>query len=237
MENNGCIICGADLIYTEKAEPMQCSICKNVFPSNAKCENGHFICDTCHGKDGFELIEQVCILSKSTNPIELAVFIMGNPKIKMHGPEHHFLVPAVLLTAYYNKTNNNALLHEKLQVAKERASIIPGGFCGFCGNCGAGVGTGIFMSLILDSTPLANQEWKLCNLMTSQSLKQIADNGGPRCCKRDTFLALETAIDFVAEHLNEKLDKPPITCSFFKQNKECRKTECKYFPAPDRQAI
>lgn len=27
---------------------------------------------------------------------------MRNPKLKIHGPEHHFLVPAVLLSSYYN---------------------------------------------------------------------------------------------------------------------------------------
>jgi hypothetical protein len=32
----------------------------------------------------------------------MALNLMKNPQIKMHGPEHHFLVPAVLLAAYYN---------------------------------------------------------------------------------------------------------------------------------------
>ena len=32
----------------------------------------------------------------------MAIEIMKSPMINMHGPEHHFLVPAVLITSYYN---------------------------------------------------------------------------------------------------------------------------------------
>jgi len=41
------------------------------------------------------------------------------------------------------------------------------------------------------ANPLSGLEWKMCNLMTAQSLKEIAMHGGPRGCKCDTFLALK----------------------------------------------
>lgn len=230
MASGGCIICGSDLIYLNESESLQCSICKETFLSNARCVQGHFICDHCHELDGFELIQQICLKSSSTNPVELANLIMSFPEIKMHGPEHHFLVPAVLITTYYNKTEKPGLISEKLNKARERAKNIHGGFCGFYGTCGAGVGTGIFMSLILNCTPLSKEEWKLSNLMTSKSLLEIANYGGPRCCKRDTFLSLETSVDFVEEHLNIKLDKSTVKCKFFERNKECKNQECKYYP-------
>jgi hypothetical protein len=49
-----------------------------------------------------DLIESFCVSSKSEDPIELGLILMRNLIVKMHGPEHHFLVPAVPLTAYYN---------------------------------------------------------------------------------------------------------------------------------------
>lgn len=230
MAKNGCIICGADLVYLSKSELMECSICKKECLSNAKCINGHFICDSCHEKDGFDYILQFCRNSITTNPAELANAIMGNPKIKMHGPEHHFLVPAVLLTSYYNKTGEPDLITEKLKVAKERAQNILGGFCGFYGNCGAAVGTGIFMSIILNANPLSGEEWGLSNLITAETLLKVANNGGPRCCKRNTYLALKIAVDFLKTHQNIALDIGEIKCRFFAQNKECKKKECKFFP-------
>lgn len=230
MAENGCLICGADLVYLDEAEEMECSICGKTLMSNAKCENGHFICDACHAADGFTIINRYCTNSKTINPVLLATTIMKHPKIKMHGPEHHFLVPAVLISAYYNKIGSPNLIPEKLEKAKERSMKIPGGFCGFCGNCGAGVGTGIFISVVLNSTPVAQNEWRLSNLITAKSLLDIANNGGPRCCKRDTYLSLETAICFVKEELDVELDSSVIQCEFYTYNKECRKKECLYYP-------
>lgn len=230
MTIKSCIVCSSDLIYQDRSELLECSICKMSYNSNAKCKNGHFVCDACHEMEGFDYIRQFCVNSKSSNPIELASLIMDNPKIKMHGPEHHFLVPAVLITSYYNKTGKQEFIHKKLEIAKERAKNILGGFCGFYGNCGAGVGTGIFMSIILNCTPLSKEERRQSNLITSQSLNVIALNGGPRCCKRDTYLSLETAIRFTYENLKVQLGSSEIVCKYIKKNKECIKRECKYYP-------
>jgi len=230
MVGDGCLICNSALVYLEKSEAMKCSVCKKEFFSNAKCVKNHFVCDTCHEKEGFDYIETLCCNSASTNPIELANAIMKNPKIKLHGPEHHFLVPAVLIATYYNTIGESAMIKGKMEIAKERAKNILGGFCGLYGNCGAGVGTGIFMSAILNSTPLSKEEWKLSNLITSKSLCEIAMNGGPRCCKRDTFLSIETALKFVEENLNVHLDYSEIVCNYYQRNKECKQKDCKYFP-------
>ncbi len=228
MDSDGCLICNSGLQYSENSFIAVCEFCKKSFDSNTKCSNGHFICDACHQSSGFEIIDHMCKNSKSTNPAELATLIMNSPKINMHGPEHHFLVPAVLLTAYYNKIGNPEMISEKLKIAKDRSKKILGGFCGFYGNCGAGVGTGIFMSIVLNCTPLSKNEWKLSNLMVSQSLHDIAMMGGPRCCKRDTYLSIEKALEFVHEHLNIKLDGYNILCNFSERNKECITKECKY---------
>jgi hypothetical protein len=105
-----------------------------------------------------------------------------------------------------------------------------GGFCGFYGACGAGVGTGIFLSLILKTTPLSGLEWQLCNQITSDSLRVIAESGGPRCCKRDSFLALQTAVVFLKEKLDIILPmREVIQCEFSDKNKECLKTACTYY--------
>lgn len=227
---SGCIICGSDLNYREETSNFTCSVCSGTFRSNVQCAQGHFVCDNCHRADALEYIEQYCRNSSGKNPLQMAVEIMKNPKIKMHGPEHHFLVPAVLLTTYYNTTGSRELLDKKLPIAKERAQKVPGGFCGNCGNCGAGVGTGIFMSIITETTPLSGETWKLANLMTAKSLEAIALHGGPRCCKRDVSQAIETAVDFVQKNLNVSMAINPILCEFSEKNKECKKQDCKYYP-------
>lgn len=229
MENrNGCLVCGKDLVYSAGDSSRTCYYCKEVFQSNVGCADDHFVCDNCHSKSGIDLIDTYCNHSDSVNPIEMATQIMHSEKIKMHGPEHHFLVPAVLITAYCNMLKDPSK-QSKIEIARKRAEKVLGGFCGTHGNCGAGVGTGIFISIITNSTPLAKDEWKLSNLMTGKCLVSIAELGGPRCCKRDTYLALSEAITFLEEKFQITLESSGIRCGFSGYNKECLKADCIYF--------
>lgn len=227
-----CIICGQELVYFEEEKEVECVYCHKTFKSNVDCLDGHYICDLCHSMDAIGLIENYCVETERTNPIEMAIELMKNPSINMHGPEHHFLVPAVLLASYYNSWDKKDIKIKKLAVAKMRAEDIKGGFCGFYGNCGAGVGTGIYISIITGATPLTKESWGLANLMTGTALVSIAKLGGPRCCKRNIFVSIEEATRLTNEHFNIKFydyeNYSPI-CSFKSINRECLKIKCPYF--------
>jgi hypothetical protein len=155
---------------------------------------------------------------------------MKHPSVKMHGPEHHFLVPAVLLSCFLNKTGQRDQLEEKLAQAEKRSGFIHGGFCGSHGNCGAAVGTGIFMSIATGSTPLSTKGWRQSNQITAESLMSVALHGGPRCCKRDTYISLNRAVDFIEKELEVKLGKEEnISCEFSHLNKQCLLDECQFY--------
>jgi hypothetical protein len=226
---SGCLLCGQEMVYLAQTQSQTCVYCGQTFESNARCAQGHFVCDTCHGAEANDLIEQYCLQTALTDPVEMAVNLMSHPSVAMHGPEHHFLVPAVLLAAFYNQ-NPDENREVKLKQARKRAEGVRGGSCGFCGNCGAAVGTGIFISLVTGATPLSKQEWKLSNLMTAESLLSIAEHGGPRCCKRDTFLSLQSAQAFLQHRFGSRLEMTsPIHCDFNSLNKECLKSDCPFF--------
>ena len=209
---------------------MKCSYCELDFISNVKCVWGHYICDDCHAYDAVEVIRNVCLSTKSVNPVLIAQRLFEHPSVKMHGPEHHYLVPAALLAAAKNTDGDSMNLKQALKVAEHRSANILGGFCGFYGCCGAAIGTGIFISAYTQATPLSKEGWSNANLMTSKSLEKIARLGGPRCCKRDTLLAIETAIDFFEEKYHVQLEKEEkIHCSHSDQNKECITVNCPYF--------
>ena len=71
-----------------------------------------------------------------------------------------------------------------------RGKAVPGGVCGFWGACGVGISAGVFISIISGATPLKNEPWGLANKMTSKALDAIGSIGGPRCCKRDSYMAI-----------------------------------------------
>lgn len=234
VHNTGCLICGAGLVYSETPQERCCALCGGKSSSQAECTDGHHVCDSCHCLPALELIELSCRASSDPDPIRLADALMGNPAIKMHGPEHHFLVPAVLITAWCT-THGDDRKAEKLEAARKRAEDVKGGFCGFHGTCGAAMGAGIACSVLTGATPLATGEWRLSNLMTAACLTAIGEAGGPRCCKRDTFLAILVGRDFLNQHLDAGLPvgaKP--VCTFWADNRECLMGHCPFYATESR---
>lgn len=229
-EKTGCLICGGELVYSDTEKEMECSFCGKKFRTNVACENGHFICDECHGREAEAMITAFCLNTDLKDPIKIAITLMRHPSMHMHGPEHHYLVPAVLITAYYNEINEQEKKEKALKKALSRSEHIKGGFCGTHGTCGAAIGTGIFISVITGSTPLSGESWSLSNRMTATALMAIANAGGPRCCKRDTYLAIIGAVKFLEENFKVAL---PVTeefcCEFSGLNRECRKKECPFW--------
>lgn len=226
--NNECLLCNQPLEYLRKDEQMKCNLCHKIEKSKTRCVNNHYVCNECHAR-GINIILEVCAKNKSLNPIEILDILMNEQFCHMHGPEHHILVGASILTAYKN-AGGNINLDEALTEIINRAKQVPGGSCGYWGACGAAISTGIAISIITKSTPLTIEEFQLSNMMTSQALKQIAIHGGPRCCKRDSYLSLQTAIEFIKENLKITLEESKITCKYYSQNNQCKKSKCPYYP-------
>ena len=153
---------------------------------------------------------------------------MDLPFCHMHGPEHHVMVGAALLTAYKN-AGGDLKIEEALREMYSRGKAVPGGSCGFWGACGAGVSAGQFFAIASGSTPLALQPWGLSNRMTAAALESIGRHGGPRCCKRDSYLAILTAIDFAAEHLGVQMEKFRPVCRRSRLNGQCLGKQCPFF--------
>ena len=188
-----CIICKAPLIYLEKDEMMECVLCHKKELSKTRCEQGHYVCNECHTK-GMGVIIDICLSETSKNPIEIIRRMMAQPFCHMHGPEHHVMVGSALLTAYKN-AGGEIDLPEALLEMMNRGKAVPGGVCGFWGACGAGISTGMFISIISGATPLKNEPWGLANKMTSKALDAIGSIGGPRCCKRDSYVKAHAVCD------------------------------------------
>ncbi len=225
--NEECLICKAQLEYLDTDEVMECALCHEKQNSKTRCVNGHFVCDECH-TSGMDEIILICLYSNSKNPIKIMEEMMSVPSCHMHGPEHHTMVGFALLTAYKNAGGDIDLKSALFEMQK-RGKQVPGGACGFWGACGAGVSTGMYVSIVLKSTPLTKKSWGLSNQMTARALDAIGKNGGPRCCKRDSYLAIIEAVKFTKEHLNVNMDIDDIVCSRSHMNNQCIRKECPFF--------
>lgn len=224
--NEECLICKAPLEYLNTDVEMECVLCHKKQYSKTRCVKGHFVCDECH-TSGMDSIIAICLNSKSDNPIEILEKMMSMPSCHMHGPEHHTMVGSALLTAYKN-AGGEIDLASALEEMQKRGKQVPGGACGFWGACGAGISAGMFVSIVTGSTPLANEAWGLSNKMTSSALGAIGEVGGPRCCKRDSYLAIIKAVEFAKEHLGVKMKLGEIKCVHSANNNQCIGSRCPF---------
>ncbi len=229
--NEECLICKAPLEYLDSDVIMECEFCHKKENSKTRCENGHFVCDECH-TSGMDEIFSICLNEKSANPVEILEEMMSLPSCHMHGPEHHVMVGSALLTAYKN-AGGEIDLKSALAEMMNRGKQVPGGVCGFWGACGAGISTGMYISIVLKATPLAKEAWGLSNQMTSKALESIGKNGGPRCCKRDSYLAVAEAVRFTEEKLGIKMEVNPIICSRSHLNNQCIQRICPFYRNTD----
>ena len=138
------------------------------------------------------------------------------------------MVGAALLTAYHNAGGEVDLL-KALPEMKSRGQGVPGGACGFWGACGAGISSGMYVSIISKSTPLAQEPFALSHQMTAKSLGEIGNIGGPRCCKRDSYLSILSAIEFTKEKFGVEMERPEVVCRFSNRNNQCIGKRCPFF--------
>lgn len=221
-----CLICKAPLEYLAIDRLMECAICHKKENSKTHCIHGHYVCNECHTA-GMDSIIGLCLQETSKDPAAIIEKMMAMPFCHMHGPEHHVMVGAALLTAYKN-AGGDIYLPEALTEMMNRGKSVPGGACGFWGACGAGISAGMFVSIITGSTPLGQESFAWSHKMTAKALGNIGEVGGPRCCKRDSYLSILSAIDFVRENFGVEMERPEIICSHSAENNQCIGKRCPF---------
>ncbi|MBU0483666.1 MAG: methyltransferase domain-containing protein [Proteobacteria bacterium] len=226
----GCMVCGAALNYLPHEEKTSCHYCGKTKKTNALCANRHFICDDCHQEDGLFTIKLICTETKEQDMISLLNKIRSHPSMPMHGPEHHAIIPGIILATYRNR--GGEISRESILAGIERGSKVPGGVCGFWGNCGAATGVGIALSVILNATPLTPKTRQQIQKLTALVLDTIAQTMGSRCCRREAITALQAAADQTEHLLPVKLlAQGDTTCDQHDRNKECIRKQCSFWPA------
>lgn len=176
----------------------------------------------------FDLIEQDIVKCKGTNPIAIAKEIMKKPYINIHGPEHHLLDGSAFLVAYKN-AGGDIDLKDAISKLRERAIKMPGAICGQWGICGSTTSIGAAMSIIHGTGPLSNDEnYKEHMEYTSSVIAKMSKIGGPRCCKRNAFLSISTAVEFVNEKYGVHMTMDKIDCEFSSKNSQCIGARCPF---------
>lgn len=176
--------------------------------------------------------------SSSTTPAELLERVMADSRLVAFGPIHHFIVGAVLLTCWRNaegSVDRDALLRADLEEMVARSSLVPGATCARWGVCGAAASAGMAYAIVCGNAPLRKEGWQENQLMVSELLADIARSGSPRCCKRDTRVAIRGALPHFNSLRGPSLDvwETVPTCVSYAQNSVCAGERCPFHPTAD----
>ena len=205
-----------------------CRICgheKEVHP----CDDGKCICDACLDDMVFEEIIGYCLASESSDPYEIFKGIIDMDQVRMHDYKHHVIVGSALLTAHRN-SGFQCDLESMLREMLKRGRKVPPGSCGFMGNCGAAVSVGTFLSILTGTTPYSEDTWGDVNLATAQAQIQMALIGGPRCCKRNSMIALKVGAQIAADKFGSRMEiASEMKCGMSERNRECIKERCPFY--------
>ena len=120
----GCLLCGSPLVYGREAVERTCALCGEKQLSACACTQGHYVCDRCHTAGLEAGFIPLLLQSRETDPQALLEEVFALPGVHMHGPEHHAIVPCVLLAACRN-CGGSLDLPSALGEALKRGSQVP----------------------------------------------------------------------------------------------------------------
>ena len=160
---------------------------------------------------------------------------MADPRCPAFGPLHHFVVGAVLLACRRNAEaapERQSMLREDLEEMIARSSCVPGATCARWGVCGAAASAGMAYAIVRGNEPLRKEGWQDGQLMVSDLLAKIARSGSPRCCKRDSRVAVVGAVPYFNALGGPQMSESKATpaCATHAQNSVCMGSACSFFP-------
>jgi SAM-dependent methyltransferase len=222
---SGCMVCSAPLVYHDPPRPARCAYCGSEAESEALCEAGHFVCDACHTADAMAVIERVCLSNDETDMAILLDRIRGHAAVPMHGPEHHAIVPGVILATARNL--GMPVSDEMIRRGLRRGRQIAGGHCAFMGACGAALGVGVAFGILLGASPVKAAERRTVQSAVAEALAPIAALEAGRCCQRDAWLALRKAAEISDKALGFRLRAEAAPkCTQMSRNAQCIGDAC-----------
>lgn len=210
---------------------MACSVCGKEEIGNVHCIDGHYVCEDCHGKGAFEIILNLAISAKSTNPLTIAEEIMASAPLPMLGCEHAWIAAGALLAAFKNQGAirvTDVQITEALNRTRRQAI---GAYCGLTGVCGVAVAIGASFSVLLGAACPKDKETSTTMHVVSKIVEAIANQTGPCCCKNFVRTALSLSCLLTREHF--KIDLPcdvQVICQDSHRHPHgCREIKCDYY--------
>jgi len=223
-----CDICGGEYGLAPLAVETHCVRCQAPVVTRFTCSAGHAECDVCRSQAPVAYLLDVRASITSTDPVEVFFTLRRGHAFPLHGPEHHALAAASTLFAYAQAYGHpdDAVIASTIR----QAALLPMGACGLWGACSAALGVGLAVGAILESSPKNGESRWRSHMIVTAMLEKIGQMRAPRCCRRDTLLALQTLCEVSAAYLFHPLTTTaPDRCHQVGKNQDCLQVACPYY--------
>lgn len=210
---------------------MICTLCGKAEAGYVQCENGHYVCQSCHGRDYMDAIQAFIAMADGDHPLLLAEGLLNKLDLPMLGCEHAWLAVAALMVALKNHgplVVTEDMILEALERTRRQAI---GAYCGLTGVCGMAPAVGSVFSVLLGASCSGDLETATTMKVVSRIIDAIADETGPCCCKNFLRTTIKTAGSLLKEYL--QIDLPiedEIYCLDGDRHPHgCRRERCTYY--------
>jgi hypothetical protein len=199
-------VCGAALVYGVAAAEVTCAFCGKIDRGHIHCPGGHYVCESCHNRDFFPLVERLLSTTRSRDPFEIAELAMTLPGLPMLGCQHAFIAGGALIAALGNAgaAGGGDPVAEVLLRTGRQAH---GGYCGLTGVCGIAPAIGSVFSVLTDARCGTDEPQHVTMEAVIRVSRAIAALPGPSCCKAYVRAALEAGVDYLRERLGVDLPR------------------------------
>jgi len=222
----GCAVCGQALEYLETPQSAECYYCGRTLRTRACCIAGHYVCDRCHGGDYLRFVRSYIAQCELTDPVAVFSAMREQFPFPLHGPEHHAMVPAAFLTAYRN--SGGEIDPKAIDDAVSEGARLPGGTCAYWGGCSAALGMGVAYSAVLHASPLRARGRSAAQAIVARILQRLSDLKAPRCCRRESIIALQVGAECSADLLPHPIAAGHPLCTQASLNRECIGKVCPF---------
>jgi hypothetical protein len=184
------MVCDSILEYLNETKELICSYCGKVEHEHICCPNGHYIRDMCHIKRTTEIIEDIYLTTKSTNPFEISGLMMSYPGLPMLGCQHAYIAGGSFMAAIKNEGSKGITDEDIKEVFRRTEKQAHGGYCGLSGVCGIAPAIGACSAVLTGSTCGKGREQRITMEAVTWATGTITDLTGPSCCKTYVWMLL-----------------------------------------------
>lgn len=228
-----CVVCGGKVTQSFETFETKCAVCGKNLITHYVCENGHHVCNHCKLDVISKDIKNICLKSKSTNPVEIALELMDSPIFKNIIGCRYYVIPAVsLFTAEKNLGKKYENFDKTLDRLIHLSMLCPSSLCKMCGFCGMSAVTGLTLKEYLSKENTERAE-SILRAHAEMSINAIEDRsfmGSKNCCNRNVIISVLAGIKFCKDYLWIDMDYPSkIVCRYSKDNPRCNKEKCRLY--------